>query len=259
MFCKKVLVSLSLVLMVSLMVSCSSGISVVKETSNSETKTVETSAAAKNEKLTVKIEKVDISDIENGKTYQEIKYPVITCNDTTLQKSLDELNKKLKENAEEFKYLNRNEIRNLIVERNDENSMYSNDTDAEVSYQGKNYLSIVTNGYVFTMGAHGGSVISGYNYDIKTGKLLKLEDFIKDKEELRKFLKDWISKQDKDMFFEWANETVDQYLDNAEYELQCSIKDGKLSVVFQQYDIAPYAVGIIEVPIDKKLLKVDIN
>ena len=242
------------------LVACVEGVSVVKETSLAEASTEETTAVAKNEKLTINIDKIDISDIEDGKTYQEIKYPVITCNDLTIQKSLDILNKQLKENAEEFKYLNKNDVRNMIVEMNDDNIMYSNDTDASISYQGNNYLSIVTNTYVFTMGAHGSTVIGGYNYDIKTGKLLKLIDFIKDKEELRTFLKDWNKKQEEGMLSEWAESTIDDYLDKEdEFELQCAIKDGELSVIFQQYDIAAYAVGIIEVPIDKNLLKVDIN
>ena len=241
------------------LVACVEEVSVVKETQTTEVKIEETTVVAKSEKLTFNIEKVDISDIEDEKTYQEIKYPVITCNDPTLQKSLDAANKELKEVAEEFKYLNRNEVRNQIVEMNDENIVYASDTDASVSYQGNNYLSIVTNRYVFTMGAHGSTQINGYNYDIKTGKRLKLFDFIKDKEELRKYLKDWTKKQEEGMIAEWAEGTIDEYLDTDELELQCAIKDGELSVIFQQYDIAAYAVGIIEVPIDKSLLKVDIN
>lgn len=238
------------------MSACSSGISVEKETKESQTVKEEEKKA---EKLAVKIEKVDISDEEGGKVYQDIKYPVITCNDPVLQKSFDEFNKDFKEKAEEFKHLNRNEVRNQIVETNNEDGGYSNDTEASISYQGNNYLSIMTNTYIFTMGAHGTTVIGGYNYDIKTGKRLKLEDFIKDKEELRKYLKDWTKKQEEGMLFEWADETIDEYLDKDEYELQCAISEGELSVFFQQYDIAAYAVGIIEIPIDKSLLKVDIN
>ncbi len=257
--CKKVLSSFLVLVCITSLIACSSGVGEVKETPTAEVKVEETTVAAKKEKLEIKIEKVDCSDIEDGKTYQEISYPVISCNDLTLQKSLDTLNKQLKENAEEFKYLNKNEVRNMITEMNDDNIMFANETEASVSYQGNNYLSIVTNSYIFTMGAHGSTVIGGYNYDINTGKLLKLEDFIKDKEELRIFLKDWTKKQEEGMLSEWAESAIDEYLDNSEFELQCSIKDGELSVIFQQYDIAAYAVGIIDVPIDKSLLKIDIN
>lgn len=213
----------------------------------------------KSEKLKITMDKVDISDIEDGKTYQEIKYAVITCNDDTLQKSIDDLNKKLKEVAEEFKYLNKNEVRNMIAELKDENIMYSHDSEASVSYQNEKYLSLLVNTYVFTMGAHGSTTLNGYNYDIKTGKQLKLDDFIKDREELRKYLKDWTAKQEEGTLAEWADATIDEYIDSKEMELQCSIKDGQLNVIFQQYDIAAYAVGIIEVPVDKNLLKVNID
>ena len=254
---KKFLSTIFVLIIFTSICACSIGVNVVKETSKEQN--IDENEKIDQQHLEIKIEKEDISDIENGKTFQEIKYPVITCNNNLLQKLFDDTNKFFKESSEEFKYLNKNEIRNLIAETSDENSMYYHDIDASVNYQSQNYLSIVTNTQVFTMGAHGTTTINGYNYDILNKKLLKLDDFIKDKEELRKYLKDWISQQDDDMFFEWANETVDDYLDKDEFELQYYINEGVLTVVFQQYDIAPYAVGIIEVPIDKKLLKVDIN
>ena len=52
--------------------------------------------------------------------------------------------------------------------------------------------------------------------------------------------------------------SVIKYFDN-KLDLQFTIKEKEFKVIFQQYDIAPYAAGIIEVGIDKSLLKVDLN
>ena len=64
--------------------------------------------------------------------------------------------------------------------------------------------------------------------------------------------------KEEDYFYPEAGEAIDKYF-NGEYEIQFALYGNELHVIFQQYDIAPYAAGIIEVNVDKKLLKVDLN
>ena len=230
-------------------------------------KNVNSSAVANNkqsetqdtdEELVLTIETVDISDIENGKIYQDVKYPVVEYkNNATMQKSMDELNKNTKELAEKFKSDNKTYVRDYIKEYKNNDAMYTYDSSMTCSFHNDKYLSLLNTIYIYTMGAHGLALDNGYTYDIETGKLLTLKDFIKDEEELKAYLKDWARKQEEGMLFPEAEESIDNYFKD-EYELQFKLVDNELIVIFQQYDIAPYAAGIIEVPIDKSLLKVEL-
>ena len=217
-----------------------------------------TSSQDTDEELVLTIETVDISDIENGRTYQDIKYPVVEYkNNATMQKSMDELNKKSKELAEEFKSNNKAYVRDYIKEFKNDDAMYTFDSSMTCTFHNDKYLSLLNTTYIYTMGAHGMAFDNGYTYDIETGKLLSLKDFIKDEEELKAYLKDWARKQEEGMLFPEAEENIDNYFKD-EYELQFKLADNELKVIFQQYDIAPYAAGIIEVPVDKSLLKVEL-
>lgn len=219
----------------------------------------ETSEVANDEDLVLTMEAKDISDVEKGKTYQNITYSVVEYkNNPAMQKALDELNKESKKEAEKFREDNKQYVREYIKDTNNQDAQYAYNSDITFSHHGDNYLSLVENIYIYTMGAHPMTIVKGHTYDINTGKKLTLDDFVKDKEELKKYIKDWIAKQEDGMFFPEANDAVDAYF-TGEYELQFAIYDKELHVIFQQYDIAPYAAGIIEINVDKSLLKVELN
>ena len=211
----------------------------------------------------VLINKVDISDIEDGKVYQDIQYSqIIYKNNSKFQKSLDVLNEELKKEAEKFKNDNKDAIREYLPDyikfmgTDGENAKYVYDSDISVSFENDNYISLTTNIYEFLLGAHGGTIIKCYTYDKKTGSKLTLDDFIKSRDDLKEFVKVWIKRESEkdDIFFPDAMDTVDTLLgENGSIEF-CLNNIG-LSIIFQQYDIAPYAYGIIEIPVDKQLLK----
>lgn len=203
------------------------------------------------------VESIDISDIEDGKTYQTIRYAVITCNNNkSLQNSLDVLNAEMKKEAEDFKNNNKRVIREFIKEFPDmQDAEFSHTADIAFTRNDTKYLSFTEFIYKNTMGAHGNYVQNGHVYDVKTGKKLGLYDFVKDKEELRKYLKNWADEHKEDMgLFDEAKDVIDAYI-NGEYELQFYI-DNKLTIMFQPYDVAPYAAGLIEISLDDELLKV---
>ena len=236
-----------------LLVSCSHDKNNLSETSTNEVKNVNESDAADLD-AEVHFDTVDISDVENGKMYQEIKYQVVVYDDASdgLKKSLSALNAENKKNAEDFRKENMQSVREFIDETGIEDGMYSYTEDYTVITNDDKILSLIEFEYTDLMGAHGNYYISGYNFDKETGRKLLLDDFIKDKEKLRVYIKDWIKEQNDDMFFEEADEVVDKYIDG-EYELQYYLKNGDLIVIFQIYDLAPYAAGAISISIPQDL------
>lgn len=214
----------------------------------------------KHEDIVLSIESIDISDIEGDKTYQTIRYAVVTCeNNKALQKSLDVLNANMKKAAEEFKSNTKDEIRQFIKDNPDMKDIESSHTaDVTITRNDDKYLSLIEFVYEYAMGAHGNYVQNGYVYDVKTGKELNFTDFIKDKEEFRAFLKKWVKEHNDDYgMFDTANDTIDGYVDG-KYDLQFYLTD-KMVVVFQPYDVAPYAAGLIEINVDNDLMKVKLN
>lgn len=251
---KKVLLLVLSICMVSLLYGCiAEPQAEVEVTATSETEIIP-------EKVVLNKEVKDISDVENGKTYQTIKYTVVTCeNNAVLQNSLDELNAKMKKDAEDFKSENAADIRSFIKDNPDmQEAEYAHTSDITFVRQDEKYACFIEFVYVNTMGAHGMYYQNGHTYDVKTGAKLSIFDFVKDKEELRAFLKKWIQdNNDEYGFFNEAPNVIDSYI-NGEYELQFYV-NGDLTVIFQPYDVAPYAAGLIEVKIDKNLLKVDLG
>lgn len=74
--------------------------------------------------------------------------------------------------------------------------------DGEVIYQSNNLISIAMNTYLNTGGIHGTSKISFLNFDAKTGNQLDYNDFITDKDELKKFLKFYFEKEVESITFD---------------------------------------------------------
>ena len=225
--------------------------SVNAESETTESKEVELEAPV------ISIDSVDISDVEGGKTYQSIRYAVVTCkNNQALQESLDTLNADMKKAAEDFKVNNKDGIREFIRDVPDmQDAEYTHTSDIAITRNDNKFLSLTEFIYENTMGAHGNYVQDGHVYDVRTGKKLGLYDFVNDKEELRSYLKEWVDNNRDNMgLFNEAKDTIDAYI-NGEYDLQFYI-ESKLTITFQPYDIAPYAAGLLEVELDDKLLKV---
>lgn len=112
------------------------------------------------------------------------------------------------------------------------------------SFNTDEVISLPVNYYQYTGGAHGLTTKVSYNYDLKSGKEIKLKDLFKEgfdyKSIIDKKVREDIAKE-KDIYFEngalfkGVNENQAYYLN----------KDGVI-VYFQQYEIAPYSSGIRE-------------
>ena len=103
-------------------------------------------------------------------------------------------------------------------------------------------------------GAHGSYVICYYNFDKSTGRLLGIRDFVPaDKEQdalkamERQLCKDWEAKDIDDL----REKTGILMLGDLYLTDNFIPKGDSLSFLFNQYDIAPYAAGLIGITIRK--------
>ncbi|MCY6959188.1 DUF3298 and DUF4163 domain-containing protein [Clostridium brassicae] len=121
--------------------------------------------------------------------------------------------------------------------------------DYKVSYNRNDFLSLYVDYYQYTGGAHGSTTRKCYNIDLKTGKVLNLKDMFSEnsnyKEIINKIVKTEIQKNPEKYFQEDFQGIADE---------QCFVVEGDdLVIYFQQYEIAPYAAGILEfkIPLSK--------
>ncbi|MBQ8453863.1 MAG: DUF3298 domain-containing protein [Bacteroidaceae bacterium] len=127
-----------------------------------------------------------------------------------------------------------------------EGSPVENDCDSILTYQ--------TTIDCYLGGAHGSYVIFYYNFDRNSGKLLGIRDFVpadKEKEVLKametQLCKDWEAKDVNELREKTGILMLgDLYLSN-----NFMPKGDSLSFLFNQYDIAPYAAGLIGITIKK--------
>ncbi len=126
---------------------------------------------------------------------------------------------------------------------------YSFETGFEVKYNSKTFLSISLDHYQFTGGAHGNYYSLGYNIRLNDGKVLTLEDIINESSF------DLLSYECEQAFIDTFH--VTSLLDAGLFEDEINILPdqdfyiipGALVLQFDPYEIAPYAMGELEVRI----------
>ncbi|BFH65779.1 PdaC/SigV domain-containing protein [Paenibacillus azoreducens] len=106
-----------------------------------------------------------------------------------------------------------------------------------VTFNREGVLSIVTDQYSFTGGAHGSTAREGLTFSLKDGKQLALDELLKSAPDYKQKLGKMLKQKAKNIAFDDAkvglNEKPDFYL-----------KEGGFAIFYQQYEIAPYAAGI---------------
>lgn len=110
----------------------------------------------------------------------------------------------------------------------------------------KNIISYKASKYTYTGGAHGMTVETGLNFDIKTGTLLKESDIFSDGYEsivsglLTKHLPEaFENPEDANMLFQ------KEVTPNGNF----TVSEKGITYTFNQYEIGPYALGIIGITI----------
>ncbi len=150
---------------------------------------------------------------------------------------------------------------------------YSFESTVAVKRADDKIVSYLRQNYSYTGGAHPSTVYNGYNYDPQTGNTIKLQDVVTDYDGLYQAVVDALKKvnesQDNAVLFDEYEDTVnsmfygasaDDASSSADYStadmLNWVMTDNGLYIIFNQYDIAPYAVGqfVAEIPFTSGLL-----
>ncbi len=118
----------------------------------------------------------------------------------------------------------------------------------EVSYNRDCYLSLYRDQYEFTGGAHGNTIRASDSWNLANGRTMALSCFFLPGQAYRAFLIEQILQQaDEQMqqnpgiFFEDYRKLIPKYFNENSYYLTPS----GLAIYYQQYEIAPYATGIV--------------
>lgn len=180
------------------------------------------------------------SNKDSSEAKINLKYPEISySNNTTAENAINEA---LKQDALAFnesikKYV---QERNTVQEIGLQSQPYEFMSSYIVTYNQNNVLSLITEHYEYTGGAHGMTYRKGYTFSLNDGKLLSLEDLFGKDEHFEKQLNDKISAK--------LNATpgyfggFEELGDHPDFYLQ----QGMLKVFFQLYEYTPYVAGFPE-------------
>lgn len=159
------------------------------------------------------------------------------------------LNNKAEEQKQRQDYFNKNghEV------PKEEEFMYTYDYQVsyEVKFNENNLISIVMNDYMYTGGAHGTTIVTSYNFNILTGQQLFVGDIAKNQTNLNKIKQYAINELSK------RNYGLNEELKNIEINNSRPfyfIQNG-IILMFQEYEVAPYAAGRPEVKIPIEVYK----
>ncbi|MGL5329010.1 MAG: DUF3298 and DUF4163 domain-containing protein [Peptostreptococcaceae bacterium] len=186
-----------------------------------------------------------------------IKYPYLKfkeeliSNNKKYYKNIEKINDTMSKYVIDFK----NEVKNQSKEYGEEYKeklsklnkkyvkyQYEAYSDYKVEYNKNNMISIPITTYEFSGGAHGMTYLKAFNYDLATGKEIKLKDIFDGcsnyKDIINESIKLEIDKNN-DLYFS-GEEGFKGISNNQDFY----INDDGIVVFFQLYDIAPYYVGI---------------
>ncbi|MEQ8198303.1 MAG: DUF3298 and DUF4163 domain-containing protein [Clostridiaceae bacterium] len=116
---------------------------------------------------------------------------------------------------------------------------------AKFRYYNNDILSITISYDEYTGGAHGNDTVINYNYDLKTGNKIKLEQLFSSDFDYKNVIVGEIFNQIKsweDAFFNNAQQKVKNLSGEQDYY----IEDGNIVIYYGEYEIAPFASGIVQ-------------
>lgn len=133
---------------------------------------------------------------------------------------------------------------------------YSLDVSYHTTYADKNLISLLVWSYSYTGGAHGGSASTTFNYDLQSGRMLKLADLFQPNSGYLKTISAYcitsLTKELGDVDAEWLRTGAGPKAEN--YKSWNVTPDG-LQFTFDAYQVAAYAFGPQEVIVPYSALK----
>lgn len=122
----------------------------------------------------------------------------------------------------------------------------------KVKYNQGNKLSILYTDYYYEGGVHGLHYVSSYNFNLKNGKRVKLNDILNSKtkrSKVKKYAYNYMKKNQQTFF---DIELKDVVINN---NTQFYYTDGGIYLIFQIYEVAPYSSGNPTVKIPASVYK----
>lgn len=163
------------------------------------------------------------------------------------------INAKIKKQSDEFFAYAINQLYPTAIEdyksRTQEGfpfNAYEAILDYHITYNKNCFLSLYSDNYQFTGGAHGSTLRSSHTFNLKTGNAVHLSTFFKGNyqqtitEEIIKQA-DAIMAEDPVLFEDYKELIVENFNANNFY-----LTDNGVVIYYQQYEIAPYSTGIVE-------------
>ena len=114
-------------------------------------------------------------------------------------------------------------------------------TAYEVAYNKNNTLSIIMYDYQYTGGAHGHSGAETYNFNLNTGNRILIHDVLKNRNtylKVQKHAYNTMINSNNPFFYVQSLDEV-----QIDRNTQFVFADGGIKLVFQEYEVAPYAAG----------------
>lgn len=191
---------------------------------------------------------------DDGKTVMNIKYEYPLIDNPNNETIIEEFNQNYKTIAEKFIEENKNgdlaketiEFYNNALKEDFEFRPYSLGETFDVTYNRNKIVSILSNNYSYTGGAHPNHIQSNVVYDLATNKKLELTDILnKTEDEIKQIFIDGFSKMvdnEPDAYFEEAKETISNSVDKLD-KINFYLSNTGLVFFFEVYEIAPYAAG----------------
>ncbi|MCC0641005.1 MULTISPECIES: DUF3298 and DUF4163 domain-containing protein [unclassified Clostridioides] len=206
-----------------------------------------------NSKQTLSVSTIGSKTIVKNDEYIEstINMPIITNSNKIVERST---NDRIKNDIFEFYNKSYKEAKQYFKDNPDEENKFVANVDFELKKNTDSALSIKVRYYTYSGGAHGYYQDIAYNVDMRTGKFLELMDLFKDNTKYKEVIDEEIKQQITDLEKK-DKENVGIYnfkgiKENQNFYLQ----DDNLVIYFDLYDITPYAAGIPEFSINKKLI-----
>lgn len=118
----------------------------------------------------------------------------------------------------------------------------------EITFNQHCYLSLYRDQYTFTGGAHGSTIRASDTWNLMSGCSIPMSDFFPADYDYPSMLIAQMIKQaseNPEIFFEDYQTLIAKYFNEEHYFLTPT----SMSIYYQQYEIAPYATGIVVFPI----------
>nr|WP_198044734.1 DUF3298 and DUF4163 domain-containing protein [Lysinibacillus timonensis] len=188
-----------------------------------------------------------------------LKYPqIVGLKNLEAQKKINEIllnhvktsfegYQKLKKEMEEYK-------RGVDCVKQAPTCNYSYNTYYEVKYNQTGKLSILIYDATYSGGAHGLEGVTTYNFNIQNGKRYTLDDLVSNQNDyvtLTDYVKHYM-KEHRDVFFD--QEILKKFTLSKMTHFYFT-QEG-IDLIFQQYEVAPYAVGHPTISIPNSLLTI---